>query len=263
MSSGAGGSPTGDTRSLETATRTEPRLLGTRRDLKRAIRVERAALAEDLAQLSEAQWAAASLCGRWSVEEVVAHLTAGAGLRMRGWSQSMLAARFDPDVHNDRRLAKHRGAALEETLHRFRQVVDGRAWPTGHTAAWLGEVVVHSEDIGRPSGLVRTPPVATTTAVARSFADRDFTVASRSAIAGLRVEATDGPFSTGSGDLLRGPTLSLVMGMGGRATACEDLEGGRCGRPARPSALKSRGRPEWAETPGATGRTFRGRPPHW
>lgn len=67
--------------------------------------------------------------------------------------------------------------------------------------------------------------MATTTAVARFFASRDFTVASNTAIAGLRVEATDGPFSTGSGDLLRGPTLSLVMGMAGRVAACEDLEG--------------------------------------
>ncbi|MFF6790747.1 maleylpyruvate isomerase family mycothiol-dependent enzyme [Streptomyces filamentosus] len=203
----------------------EPQVLETRRALERAIHVERLALAHDLAELSEAQWAKASLCGRWTVEEVVAHLTAGAGTGLWRWLLSMLAARFDPDLHNDRRLAEHRGATPEETLRRFRAVVSGPAGPTGHTAAWLGEIVVHGEDIRRPSGLVRTPPVATTTAVARFFAGRDFTVASKTAIAGLRVEATDGPFATGSGELLRGPTLSLVMGMAGRAAACGDLEG--------------------------------------
>ncbi|MGY3337258.1 uncharacterized protein (TIGR03083 family) [Streptomyces filamentosus] len=204
---------------------TEPQVLETRRALERAIHVERLALAHDLAELSEAQWAKTSLCGRWTVEEVVAHLTAGAGTGLWRWLLSMLTARFDPDLHNDRRLAEHRGATPEETLRRFRAVVSGPAGPTGHTAAWLGEIVVHGEDIRRPSGLVRTPPVATTTAVARFFAGRDFTVASKTAIAGLRVEATDGPFATGSGELLRGPTLSLVMGMAGRAAACEDLEG--------------------------------------
>ncbi|WP_217212880.1 maleylpyruvate isomerase family mycothiol-dependent enzyme [Streptomyces sp. AC550_RSS872] len=203
----------------------EPHVLETRQALERAIHVERLALAQDLAELSEAQWAKASLCERWTVEEVVAHLTAGASTRMWRWLLSMLAARFDPDLHNDRRLAKHRGATPEETLRRFREVVAGPAGPSGHTAAWLGEIVVHSEDIRRPLGLVRTPPVATTTAVARFFASRDFTVASHTAIAGLRLEATDGPFTTGSGDLLRGPTLSLVMGMAGRAAACGDLEG--------------------------------------
>ncbi|CAL9552022.1 hypothetical protein SUDANB1_04453 [Streptomyces sp. enrichment culture] len=204
---------------------TEPHVLETREALERAIRVERSALAQDLVGLSEAQWAKASLCERWTVEEVVAHLTAGARTRFGRWLLSMLAARFDSGLHNDRRLAQHRGATPEETLRRFREVVAGPAGPTGHTAAWLGEIVVHSEDIRRPLGLVRTPPVATTTAVARFFAGRDFTVSSNTAIAGLRVEATDGPFSTGSGDLLRGPTLSLVMGMAGRAAACEDLEG--------------------------------------
>ncbi|POX55781.1 hypothetical protein C3489_07790 [Streptomyces sp. Ru71] len=203
----------------------EPHVLETQRALERAIHVERLALAQDLAELTEAQWAKASLCERWTVEQVVAHLTAGASTRMWRWLLSMLAARFNPDVHNDRRLAQHRGATPEETLRRFRAVVAGPAGPTGHTAAWLGEIVVHSEDIRRPLGLVRTPPVATTTAVARFFASRDFTVASKTATAGLRLEATDGPFTTGSGDLLRGPTLSLVMGMAGRATACEDLEG--------------------------------------
>ncbi|MEU3900651.1 maleylpyruvate isomerase family mycothiol-dependent enzyme [Streptomyces sp. NPDC045251] len=203
----------------------EPHVLETRKALERAIHVERLALAQDLAELSEAQWAKASLCERWTVEEAVAHLTAGASTRMWRWLLSMLAARFDPDLHNDRRLAKHRGATAEETLRRFREVVAGPAGPTGHTAAWLGEIVVHSEDIRRPLGLVRTPPVATTTAVARFFASRDFTVASKTAIAGLRLEATDGPFTTGSGNLLRGPTLSLVMGMAGRAVACQDLEG--------------------------------------
>ncbi|MEV5604694.1 maleylpyruvate isomerase family mycothiol-dependent enzyme [Streptomyces sp. NPDC052299] len=203
----------------------EPHVLETRKALERAIRVERLALAQDLAELSEAQWAKASLCERWSVEQVVAHLTAGASTTMWRWLLSMLAARFNPDLHNDRRLAEHRGTTPEGTFRKFRAVVDGPAGPTGHTAAWLGEIVVHGEDIRRPLGLSRTPPVATTTAVARFFAGRDFTVASKTATAGLRLEATDGPFTTGSGDLLRGPTLSLVMGMAGRIAACEDLEG--------------------------------------
>ncbi|MFE1337474.1 maleylpyruvate isomerase family mycothiol-dependent enzyme [Streptomyces sp. NPDC058733] len=203
----------------------EGHVLDTRKALERAIHVERMALAQDLAELSEAQWAKASLCERWTVEEVVAHLTAGASTTMWRWLLSMTTARFDSDLHNDRQLAKHRGATPEETLRRFREVVTGPAGPSRHTAAWLGEVVVHGEDIRRPLGLVRTPPVATTTAVARFYASRNFTVASNTAIEGLRVEATDGPFSTGSGDLLRGPTLSLVMAMAGRAAACEDLEG--------------------------------------
>ncbi|MFE0204159.1 maleylpyruvate isomerase family mycothiol-dependent enzyme [Streptomyces sp. NPDC058985] len=101
----------------------EPHVLETRKALERAIHLERSALARDLAELGEAQWATPSLCERWTVEEVVAHLTAGAGTGMWRWLLSMPAARFDPDLHNDRRLAQHRGATPEETLRRFREVV--------------------------------------------------------------------------------------------------------------------------------------------
>lgn len=52
--------------------------LQTRDDLWAAIHAERAALAEDLAGLSDEQWATPSSCGRWTVEQVVAHLTAAA-----------------------------------------------------------------------------------------------------------------------------------------------------------------------------------------
>ena len=64
--------------------------------------------ADDLAGLDEAQWAQPSLCGRWVIEEVVAHLTAAASIGPVRWFASVLGARFDFDLHNDRRLAEHR-----------------------------------------------------------------------------------------------------------------------------------------------------------
>jgi uncharacterized protein (TIGR03083 family) len=39
---------------------------------------ERAALAKDLAGLGAEQWRHDTLCGKWDVEQVVAHLTAAA-----------------------------------------------------------------------------------------------------------------------------------------------------------------------------------------
>jgi uncharacterized protein (TIGR03083 family) len=186
---------------------------------------ERAALADDLADLDDRQWAQRSLCGRWVVEEVVAHLTAAASIGRLRWLTSVLGARFDFDLHNDRRLAGHRGATPPETLERFRAVVTSTTAASGHTAAWLGEVVVHAQDIRRPLGLSRTPSVAATTEVARFFASRDFTVASRSIIEDLRLEATDGHFAVGTGPLIRGTTIALTMAMAGRHAYCDDLTG--------------------------------------
>lgn len=199
---------------------------GANRDaLWSAVHAERATLAEDLAGLDDAQWAQASLCGRWSVEEVVAHLTAAASTGPLRWFASALGARFDFDVHNDRRLAEHRGRTPAETLERFRQVVTSTTAPLGPTTAWLGEVIVHAQDIRRPLGLPRTPPVDVVAPVAHFFARRNFAVASRSAIDGLRLEATDSSFATGTGPLVRGTTLALTMAMAGRGAYCDDLAG--------------------------------------
>jgi uncharacterized protein (TIGR03083 family) len=197
----------------------------TRDALWSAVHAERAALADDLAGLDDAQWAQPSLCGEWVVEEVVAHLTAAASIGPLRWFASALGARFDFDLHNARRLAEHRGATPAETLERFRRVITSTTAPLGPTAAWLGEVVVHAQDIRRPLGLLRTPPVDTVTAVADFFAQRDFAVRSRSAIDGLRLEATDGSFATGAGPLVSGTTLALTMAMAGRRAYCDDLAG--------------------------------------
>ena len=190
-----------------------------------ATRDERAALADDLAGLSDAQCATPSLCGRWTVEDTVAHLTAAASVGPWRWMRSVLGARFDFDLHNDRRLAEHRGATPAETLARFRAVIGSTTSTWGPKQAWLGEVVVHGEDVRRPLGLVRTPPVEVATEVARFVASRDFTVAGKTVSAGLRLVATDGPFTAGEGPEVTGPTLALVMAMAGRAAHLDDLDG--------------------------------------
>ncbi|MGW5451057.1 maleylpyruvate isomerase family mycothiol-dependent enzyme [Nocardia sp. NPDC003979] len=186
---------------------------------------ERAVLADDLAHLDDDQWHLPSLCGDWTVEDVVAHLTAGASTGRLRWLGSVLAARFDFDKHNERRKADHLGTTPAETLERFRAIVDSTTAPSGDTAAWLGEVVVHGQDIRRPLGLTTTPSIEATTAVAEFFADRDFTVPSRTLTEGLRLEATDGPFTHGDGPLVTGTTLALTMAMAGRPAYCDDLSG--------------------------------------
>jgi uncharacterized protein (TIGR03083 family) len=90
------------------------------------------ALADDLAGLGAEQWRHDTLCGEWDVEQVVAHLTAAASLNQRQWLRSMLGARFRPDVHNQRRLAEHRGRTPAETLDRFRAVVTSTTAPSSH-----------------------------------------------------------------------------------------------------------------------------------
>ncbi|MCQ2000961.1 maleylpyruvate isomerase family mycothiol-dependent enzyme [Arthrobacter zhaoxinii] len=189
------------------------------------VHAERRALADDLGELDAEQWRHDTLCGEWNVEEVVAHLIAAASVNRWQWLRSIAGAGFRPDVHNQRRMDQHRGVDPASTLSRFRAVIGSTTAPSGHIPAYLGEVVVHSQDIRRPLGLRGQPSVEALTSVAGFFAGRDFAVASRTHIAGLYLRADDGPFTTGRGPLVTGPTLALVMSMAGRPAYLDDLSG--------------------------------------
>jgi uncharacterized protein (TIGR03083 family) len=197
----------------------------TREVLQGLITAARADLAEDLAGLTDAQWRTRSLCADWTVEETVAHLTSAALMTPFRWFRSIAGAGFRPDVHNRRRLDEQLGATPAETLAKFRAAVPSTGAPSGHTAAWLGEVVVHGQDVRRPLGLTRTPSVEAMTAVAEFFASRNFAVNSKKVADGLRLEATDGPFTSGDGPLVRGSTEALVMVLAGRPAYLDDLTG--------------------------------------
>ncbi|MDJ0356899.1 maleylpyruvate isomerase family mycothiol-dependent enzyme [Paenarthrobacter sp. PH39-S1] len=206
-------------------------------DLWALAHAERAALAEDLAILSPDQWQHQTLCGQWDVEQVVAHLTAAASLNQWQWLRSMLGARFRPDVHNQRRLQEHRGNTSAQTLVQFCAVINSSIAPSSHTPAYLGEVLVHAQDIRHALGLPRTPSIDALTPVAEFYARRNFTVASRTHAAGLQLKADDGPFTAGTGPLVTGPTVALVMTMAGRVPYLDYLQG--AGVPTLRSRLDS------------------------
>jgi uncharacterized protein (TIGR03083 family) len=195
-------------------------------DTWRAVAAERAALVADLGDLGEADWREPSLCDGLDVEEVVAHLTAGASSGPLRWLAGLARCRFDVDRMVDVRLREQLGRTPEETLRRFRGVVDSRTAPTrGNVDAWLGEAVVHGEDVRRPLGISHAYAPAALERVARFYAARDFTVPSKRRAAGLRLEASDGTFASGEGPLVRGRTVDLVLAMAGRAIALDHLEG--------------------------------------
>lgn len=197
----------------------------TREQTWATIHAEREALAADLANLETSQWATPSLCEGWTVEEAVAHLTAGAlETRMR-WILSVTRARLDFDKHNRRRLNGHLGNTPQSTLTNFREAMSSDTAASGHHWAWLGEIVVHGEDIRRPLGITSSTPPRVAAEVARHFAVKDFTVPSKTHVAELRLRATDSDFEHGHGPEVTGPTLSLLMAMSGRTPHLADLRG--------------------------------------
>jgi uncharacterized protein (TIGR03083 family) len=186
---------------------------------------ERAALADDLAGLSDEQWQTPSLCAGLTVREVLAHITAGASLNPARWMAGVIRCRFDFDRQVAMRLAEQLGATPAETLARFRRVVSSTTKPPLPVAAMLGETIVHAEDIRRPLGIRRDYPIATLTRTAEYYGSSNLPVMTKERAAGLQLLATDGPFAIGSGPLVTGPTLALIMAMAGRAAYCDELDG--------------------------------------
>src|SRR6202008_3784231 len=101
------------------------------------IHAERAALAADLAELTERRWATQSLCDLFTVREVLAHLTAGASLNPVRWMAGVIRCRFDFDRKVAMRLAEHMGATPAETLSRFRGVITSMTKPPLPVVAML------------------------------------------------------------------------------------------------------------------------------
>ena len=91
--------------------------------------------------------------------------------------------------------------------------------------AMLGEAIVDGEDIRGPLGIHRSYPTQTITRVAEYYRGSDQVVLAKGRITGLRLAATDGPFTAGSGPLVSGTTLALTMAMTGRAAFCGELDG--------------------------------------
>jgi uncharacterized protein (TIGR03083 family) len=189
------------------------------------IHAERAALAADLQALSEAQWATPSLCGEWSVRDVLAHMTATARITPPGFFLKMLTSGFSFQKLQAKDIAVERGASPADTLARFRSQVNSSSHPPGPTDSWLGEVLVHSEDIRRPLGIRHAYPIDACVQTANFYKGSNLIIGAKSRIEGLRLRATDTNWAHGAGAEVAGPIHSLVMAMTGRRAAVADLTG--------------------------------------
>lgn len=189
------------------------------------IHAERDALADDLANLDEDRWRQQTLSTAWTVEQAVAHLTAGASLGFWAWIRSIVGAGFNADLHNQRRLEEQLGPTPADTLERFRETIDSTVSPTGTLPAWLGEVVIHGEDIREPLGLHRDYPEEVLVTLLTFFESSNFTVPSKARARGLTLVARDVRHWVGTGPEVEGNALDLIMAMAGRPVPAERFSG--------------------------------------
>ena len=109
------------------------------------VHTERAALIDDLENLDDARWEEQSLCGDWTVHDVVAHLVDTARTTRLGFVVGLARARFDFHRQNARGVERCRGASPQETLERLGRVASRRSTPPAPLDSRLVEENVRLE----------------------------------------------------------------------------------------------------------------------
>src|SRR3954447_7517388 len=174
-------------------------------------------LADLLAAAPPETWDAPSLCEKWQVRHLVAHVTMPARLTPEQFGAEMAAAGGDFAVLSDAVAARNGSLPPAEPLAALRSPVL-RAWqpPGGGAAGALSHAVIHSLDVTIALDRPAVGPAEALTAVLHQL-----TAAGGSsfggALTGVRLEAADTDWSWGEGRLVRADSDSLVALLSGRA----------------------------------------------
>ena len=168
-------------------------------DLWTLVATERGVLGDDVAVLTPEQWGGQSLCSGWTVRNIIAHLTAAASTSPGAFLGQFAKAGFNFDRYANTGLSRRLGTDAVETLAGFRAVQGSRTSPPGPKPTWLGEVVVHAEDIRRPIVIAHRYDPDAVRAVADFYKGSNTLIGAKNRIAGLTLKATDQNWSTGTG----------------------------------------------------------------
>ena len=174
-------------------------------------------LADLLPERAGDTWDAPTLCDKWRVRHVVAHLTMPARMTPEQFGAEMAAAGGDFAVLSDTVAERDASLPVAELLDQLRSPAL-HAWqpPGGGAAGALSHAVIHSLDVTVALG---RPPVAPT---AGATAVLDQLTASGGALFGVdltdtRLEAVDTEWAWGAGHLVRAESGCLVALLSGRA----------------------------------------------
>ncbi|HUY64179.1 MAG TPA: maleylpyruvate isomerase family mycothiol-dependent enzyme [Acidimicrobiales bacterium] len=189
------------------------------------IHAERAACADMVAGLSSEQMGTPSLCGGWSVGQVVGHMIAACQETPLHFFTGLAKSGFSFDKLMDTNADRCSQGPTSDLAARLRAGATTTNHPPGPVTAMLGEIVIHSEDVRRPLGIEHTVPEAAQVAVAEFYKKSNLVVGAKKRITGLHLMASDASWTHGDGPEVQGPLLSLILAMTGRSSGLGQLSG--------------------------------------
>ena len=156
---------------------------------------------------------------------MLAHMTATARMTPPQFFLTMLRAGFSFTRMQASDIARELGTTPNETLSRFESQITSSSHPPGPTDSWLGETLVHAEDIRRPLHIAHSYPTGAAVQVANFYKRSNLLIGAKNRVAGLRLRATDADWRHGDGPEVAGPIMSLVLAMTGRRAGLDALSG--------------------------------------
>jgi uncharacterized protein (TIGR03083 family) len=124
------------------------------------------------------------------------------------------------------RFAKELGAqGPRELIDRLEARTSTTNAPPGPVTSWLGEIVVHGEDVRGALQINVDLPPDVLYAVADFYKGSNALIGARRRIEGLTLVATDLDWSCGSGPQVSGMLVDLIMAMTGRKQVHSVLSG--------------------------------------
>ena len=194
-------------------------------DIWPTVFAERKSLATDLQSIPEKSWNTKSLCSEWTVQDLLAHMTATAKITPASFFPKLISSGLSFARMQEKDNARERGSSPADTLANFQAIIDSKKRPPGPAQTMLGEVIIHSEDIRRALGIEHSYPTDSVTAVADFYKGSNLIIGAKRRITGVTLRATDTEWSNGTGPEAAGPILAIVMAMTGRKPYLDDLTG--------------------------------------
>jgi uncharacterized protein (TIGR03083 family) len=161
-------------------------------------------------------WDAPSLCEKWLVRHVIAHVTMPARLTPERFGAEMAAAGGDFTTMSNAVAARDASMPVADLLDQLRSS-RLHEWqpPAGGAAGALNHAVIHSLDVTVSLDRPPAAPAGSVSAVLDQLTTANGTLFGVD-LAGVRLEATDTDWCWGQGRLVRADSGSLVALVSGR-----------------------------------------------
>jgi uncharacterized protein (TIGR03083 family) len=198
-----------------------------REDVWRAIDDQRRRLVELLEDLSGEEWNHPSLCERWTVRQVAAHVAlqnTSWAMMPRGVLDMIRSGGMNGAIHAV--ACRHALAPTDQIITEIRDRIG--VWRPLPTLTYLESAIdylVHPQDIAIPLGRRIDVPTDVATVAAQRLWTSPRMFHARRRLAGYRLVATDTDWTAGHGAEVTGPIRALLLLLTGRPALLADLSG--------------------------------------